>query len=440
VGSHRPPFYLGTDIDGVFLNAEQLFVRSENLNDLLGRVTYTDALFHILTGSLPSDEQRELFDIVLVAFHGGFGLLPPTTLVPRLVAGTGVSTAQALAAGYLASGPYHVGAVEQAMSLYSQILETFHKQFGETPRTAGELEQFAHQWVAEIIDRGETIPGYGHPLLRKDPRPTRIRRILCDKETESAYLDVYDGVVRCASEKKGVAPNVDGITGAILLTLGFRPEHGTGLFLLARTAAMLAHVIEEQTDMPYQTQKRFMILPVALPRLFNANFKRLAKFFNRLRDNKSYQTLQTIITGNAKSSFVEREKDDQSLINESKRRRIDKQINEELNQFAQPQSEPRDQFATIAKPESSSSSDQDNPPKDDALNVTPHCSPELLAGAAFLLSTSLGQLKSVTNDSDAGESTPQSRAEELLRSALKLVEEAAVLKPDGINDGQCEPP
>ena len=46
--------YLGTEIDGVHLSAEQLLVRAHNLNDLLGKYTYTDALFHILRGELPA--------------------------------------------------------------------------------------------------------------------------------------------------------------------------------------------------------------------------------------------------------------------------------------------------------------------------------------------------------------------------------------------------
>ncbi len=174
-----PEFYLGTSIDGVHINAEQLNVRSRDLNELIGSVTYTEALFHILQGRLPDELERKLFDLVLVAFHAGFGLLPPTTLVPRIVAGTGVGTAQAMAAGFLASGPYHVGAAELAMKMYAEIAdEFFASREAGAAATAGELEQFAYEAAKVRLARGETLGGFGHPLLRKDPRPIHTRRVI----------------------------------------------------------------------------------------------------------------------------------------------------------------------------------------------------------------------------------------------------------------------
>ncbi len=412
-----PHPYLGTQIDGVHLSAEQLLVRAHNLNDLLGKYTYTDALFHILRGELPSDQQRQLFDLVLVAFHGGFGLLPPTTLVPRLVAGTGVSTAQALAAGYLASGPYHVGAVEHAMALYRDIYAAFQQQRADAPASAGELTEFARRHVLGMIERGETVPGYGHPLLRKDPRPTHVRRVLCDLQAESPYLDVYDGVVGCMSEQKGVPPNVDGITGAILLTLGFQPQHGTGLFLLARTAAMLAHVVEEQTDMPYLTQQRFMVLPVAMPKLFNANFKSLAKRFNKLRDNTAFQKIQKIFKSGTSKPLREKEASDQAVIDQAREGRAKQALEPPTSTEAG--SGLQDDFATTSE-----LVDVRYALDDTDVEVPAEYFPELLAGASMCLATSLEQ---ITPADGTAVPDQQREAADKLSQALKLVHEAAAL-------------
>ncbi|MCA9058947.1 MAG: hypothetical protein KDA85_10615 [Planctomycetaceae bacterium] len=423
----RQSFYLGTAIDGVQLNSEQLHVRDRNLNDLLGTTTYTQALFHILRGRMPDQQEQQLFDLVLVAFHGGFGLLPPTTLVPRLVAGTGVPVAQALAAGYLASGPYHVGAVEHSMVLYSEIAAEFQKQFPSEDATAGQLEQFAFDYTSQILQRGETVPGYGHPLLRKDPRPTHIRRILIEMNVESAWLQIFDGVVRCLLERKNVVPNVDGITAAILLTLGFTPEHGTGLFLLGRTAGMLAHVVEERTQMPYQTMKRFMILPIAFPRLFNSNSRRLAVLFNKLRDHKAFQRLQNLLSGRGRRELQQKEAQDLAFIASHRQRTSREPLGATLQQFCAQPAAVADRFATSRKsivdePEASDSVD-----RAEGLNreLDGYCSPELLVGAACFLSASLERLHNGKRTASSDSVSAQSQ--DLLRSALKLVEQAATL-------------
>lgn len=415
----HPKYFVGTEVDGLLGRAEQLFVRGHNLNDLLGQATFTDALYHILLGRLPSPKQRELFDLVLVAFHGGFGLLPPTTLVPRLVAGTGVSVAQALAAGYLASGPYHVGAVEDAMRLYAKIHEAYRSRDPATGRN-DDLEQFSADWVGAMIERRETVPGYGHPLFRQDPRPTRIRRILCDMQATSPYFDIYDGVVRATSAHKPVAPNVDGITAAILLELGCAPEHGTGLFLLARTAAMLAHVVEEQTELPYQTQKRFMILPILAPRLFNANFQWWSKFFNRLRDNQRFQRVLALFAGNAKKPFRAKEEEDRKVIADAKQGHGAAETAVQPTQAADVEAEKRDPAASLEELLC-------NGEKDDLSDSIA----EPLAGAALCLASALHQLPDASQHATEPEAAAsQKQARELLGEALQLVHRAALATKD----------
>jgi hypothetical protein len=416
-----PDFYLGTRIDGVHLNAEQLNVRSTDLNDLIGSVSHTEALFNILQGRLPSDDERRLFDIVLVAFHGGWGVLPPTTLVPRMVAGTGVNTAQAMAAGFLASGPYHVGAIEHGMKLYKSIAEEFLDGAPDNP-TSTDVEQFAFDATARRIEAGEILGGYGHPLLRKDPRPTHMRNLMCEMNAEGVYVDIYDGVVRCMLEKKGVVPNVDGMTGAILLHLGFQVEHGTGLFLHARSAAMLAHIIEEQTEMPYQTARRFMFMPIAMPKLFNADFKKLTKRFNGLRDSKVFQAIKSTVnssTRKAKEKAAEKEQVDLKQIAEHRQARgsapVDVSV---LTQNAE-------NAASMAKQQDfTTSEDIPAAAADEGLfspELVSDCSsPELLAGAAFFLSSCLQTMSDNGADGSQNEKT-----EALVNSALELVRQAA---------------
>lgn len=430
-----PEFYLGTRIDGAHLNAEQLNVRSTDLNDLIGSVSHTEALFNILLNRLPSEDERRLFDIVLVAFHAGWGILPPTTLVPRIVAGTGVNTAQAMAAGFLASGPYHVGAIEHGMKLYKAIADEFLAEQPDNP-TAADVEQFAFDATARRIESGEILGGYGHPLLRKDPRPIHMRRLLCEMNTEGIYVDIYDGVVRAMLDKKGVVPNVDGMTGAILLHLGFQVEHGTGLFLHARSAAMLAHIIEEQTEMPYQTMRRFMFMPIAMPKLFNADFKKINKKFNGLRDSKVFQAIKSTVnssTRKAKAKAAEKQQADQKQIDEFRKARASAPVDvsvltsnaESVDRTTRQKGFDLDEDIAETVPDEGLFSEE---------LVSDCSSPELLAGAAFFLSSCLQSM--TDNESETADSSQKAKTEALVNSALELVRQAAETSGDSPTESQ----
>ncbi|MBN1871630.1 MAG: hypothetical protein JW800_03560 [Candidatus Omnitrophica bacterium] len=246
------------DIDGPDLFRERLYVRGRDINDLIGTLTFTEAIFHILLNRIPTEVERKIFDVVLVSFHGGFGYSPPTVLLSRLSATTGTSVAHALSAGYAGGGKYHVGAIENAMMLYSDIKDSMGTQLS--------LEEHVDKYINGLLARKETLYGYGHPLFKKDPRPDRLRSILRELNYSSEYIEIYDAVSTLAYEKKKLYPNIDGINSAILLSLGFTKEHGTGLFLISRTAAMLAHVVEEMSKEPFYTEDKLYPLIRTLER------------------------------------------------------------------------------------------------------------------------------------------------------------------------------
>lgn len=193
-----------------------------------------------------------------MSFHGGFGYSPPTVLLARLSATTGTSVAHALSADYAGGGRYHVGAIENAMELYEDIKKTRNKDVA--------IREHVARYITGIFDRKKTLYGYGHPLFKKDPRPEKLRSILQNLNYNSEYIEIYDAIAEFAYEKKSLYPNIDGITSAILLSLGFTKNHGVGLFLLSRTAAMLAHIVEEMSKEPFYIEDKLYPLLRALER------------------------------------------------------------------------------------------------------------------------------------------------------------------------------
>ena len=82
-------------------NAEQIIVRGHDLvHQLIGRISFTDHVWLLIAGSLPSDAQRQVLDSTLVAIaeHG----LVPSVVASRMTLAASPDPMQgAVAAGLL---------------------------------------------------------------------------------------------------------------------------------------------------------------------------------------------------------------------------------------------------------------------------------------------------------------------------------------------------
>jgi len=180
------------------------------------------------------------FDALLVAWHAGFGYITPTVMVPRICCGTGTPPLHAIAAGFLAGGPKHTGAAEQAMRWFSEI------------RGACRGRRGTRDLVRDAVARQLASPdglayGYGHPLFTADPRPPRLRALFERLQIRGEYMDIFDTVSAELEAQKGLKPNIDAISAAAYLQLGIEgSEWGSAIGMIARVAAMFAHIVERQ--------------------------------------------------------------------------------------------------------------------------------------------------------------------------------------------------
>jgi hypothetical protein len=58
--------YHGTDIDGPSFDPDGLNVRGKDLNELIVSSTYVNVIFHIMTGRMPVDEERQRLESFLL--------------------------------------------------------------------------------------------------------------------------------------------------------------------------------------------------------------------------------------------------------------------------------------------------------------------------------------------------------------------------------------
>jgi len=221
-------------------NAETIVVRGRDLcADLIGVVTFTDHAWLLVTGQLPDAAQRRVLDATLVAIaeHG----LVPSVAASRMTLSAAPEALQgAVAAGILGCGSVILGSADAAARLFTAILA----------RAANEsLEVSTRAVLGEMRAARQPIPGFGHPLhKRQDPRVTRLLAVAAETGTAGRNLEVARLVERLVPEIVGkpLAMNVSGAIAAVLLDAGYPLLAIKGVPMLARTAGLIAHLLEEQ--------------------------------------------------------------------------------------------------------------------------------------------------------------------------------------------------
>ncbi|HZP20613.1 MAG TPA: citryl-CoA lyase [Bauldia sp.] len=223
------------------VGADRILVRGRDLaGDLMGRLGFT-AYFHFLvTGKEPSEEQRYFLDLLLVAIaeHG----LTPTAVAARMTYAAAPEALQgAVAAGILGAGSVILGASESCgKALLAAQAEV---DAGKSPETAADTVATA------IRQRGERMPGFGHPVHHPvDPRAERILVLAEQRGAAGRMVRLARHFVPAVARAWGrsLPMNVSMPIAAVLIDLGFPAAMIKAIPILARTAGLLAHIAEEQ--------------------------------------------------------------------------------------------------------------------------------------------------------------------------------------------------
>ena len=223
-------------------DAEHILVRGRDLTaDLMGRQTFTEFFFFLMTGKEATAQQRFFLDLLLVAIaeHG----LTPTAIAARMTYDADPASLQsALAAGILGCGTVILGTSQ----LCGDVLVAAEKRVaaGEEP------DAVVAAMTAEVRTRGGRMPGFGHPVHRPvDPRTERIFALAAAEGVSGVHVDLAHRFKRAvdAAWGKPLVMNVSMPIAAVLLDLDFPATMIKAIPLLARTGGLLAHIAEEQT-------------------------------------------------------------------------------------------------------------------------------------------------------------------------------------------------
>jgi citrate synthase len=210
--------------------------------ELMGEVTFTELAFLLVRQRAPSAQETRLLDAVLVSLadHG----LTPTVLAARLThTGAPESIQGAIAAGLLGAGTVFLGVVEDTARFLDGILEEAGADASD-----GDLRAAVGRAVGAAIAEDRRVPGLGHPIHKvQDPRTPRIYAIAEETGQLGAQLRALRVVADVHREQTGreLPINGAGVAGAALADLGFPAALLRGVALLARTAGLLGHLVEE---------------------------------------------------------------------------------------------------------------------------------------------------------------------------------------------------
>ncbi len=196
---------------------------------------------YMLTGTEPDPVHAEIFDkaLTLHADHG----LNASTFTAMVVGSTLADVYNSVTAAVAAlSGPLHGGANQEVMSTLLEI--------DQGPLSATE-------WVKELLESGERVPGWGHRVYNVlDPRADILQselRRLSERTEDCHWLEYLNDIEAHLSDEvglpeRGVAPNVDFYSGAIYYQLGIPLDMFTAIFAMSRSTGWIGHVLEYQRD------------------------------------------------------------------------------------------------------------------------------------------------------------------------------------------------
>ena len=164
--------------------------------------------------------------LVLLADHE----LAASTLAARVAASVRADPYAVVGTGLGAvSGALHGGA-----SLGAETLVAAASSPDDVPRV-----------VAELLRRGEKVPGFGHFVYRGgDPRAIVLLDLVRRAAPKSGQLAVAEAVLAELRQKSLPEPNTDFAIATLARVSGMVRGAGEAIFAVARTAGWIAHALE----------------------------------------------------------------------------------------------------------------------------------------------------------------------------------------------------
>jgi citrate synthase len=224
------------------IEPNKVVVRGYRIEELMGNRSFGHVVYLLLKGDIPNEAHGRMMDAILTACVD-HGVNPPTSVAARTVASAGVPLPTAVAAGLLAVGDSHGGAIEDCMHM---LYDTVAYMWDANIDNAKAAKDVVERYKAEK----SIVPGLGHRVHTDDPRTKRLFAMADELGIAGDHVAMLKAIKAALKESSGkdLPINVDGAIAAVAADMGFDEGLGKGLFLIGRSAGLVAHVHEEMSN------------------------------------------------------------------------------------------------------------------------------------------------------------------------------------------------
>lgn len=222
------------------VNEDQINIRGFSLPELMGKVSFTEAAFLIITSRLPSPSELRMFDALLVTMID-HGIATQVFAARWTIAHAPESLQGAMASAILGVGNQFGGVCESVGQMVSEGV-------ADARRSGKKIDDIAAAIVEHFGETRLKIPGLGHGTHKEeDPRARRLFEIAKKEGFFGAHSTLMFAIRDAAEKKFGrtLVVNAMGAIGALVVDLGLDWKIAKGLVVVSKTPGILAHVHEE---------------------------------------------------------------------------------------------------------------------------------------------------------------------------------------------------
>jgi citrate synthase len=203
----------------------KILIRGYRVQDLMARCSFGDIIYLTFKGELPAANEGRMIEMIVVS-STDHSFLAPSVDAARFVASGGVPLQASVAAGIIALGDHHGGAIEQCAQFLQEAVKA--------GRSSSEI-------VQDFRSRKRRIPGFGHPLHERDPRTLT----LFAKSKEWKIAGPHVALVESIAAELKLPANIDGAISGVISDMNIPWQYGRAFFIIPRVVGLAAHAVEE---------------------------------------------------------------------------------------------------------------------------------------------------------------------------------------------------